>query len=150
MARDFATAQDGILGSLSSEALQELRRSGPVRRFSEGAILFLEGQAGSSVYVLLSGSLRLFRTDGEGREIVLHLVRPGELFAATALSALPCRAIRQTLHLQNRALQAGGSCRNRNPTGDAFPGTPAHGRGRASGLEGFRAPDLAASVGKSR
>ena len=80
-----AVRNNDLLGGLSPESLAKFVQEKRVRALSKGAMLFREGQEGAAIYVLASGSLRLFRTDAEGREAVIHIVRPGELFAETIL-----------------------------------------------------------------
>jgi CRP/FNR family transcriptional regulator len=48
-------------------------------------ILFMEGQEGSSIYFLVKGSIKLYRTNEEGREAVVHFVKSGEIFAEILL-----------------------------------------------------------------
>ncbi|MBF0171775.1 MAG: Crp/Fnr family transcriptional regulator, partial [Nitrospinae bacterium] len=44
-------------------------------------ILFHEGQEGSTVYFLIEGGVKLYRTNAEGKESTIHLVNGGEIFA---------------------------------------------------------------------
>ncbi len=74
-----------LLGGLSPESLALLVTEGRVRHLEKGDRLFTEGDAAPAVYVLATGSVRLFRSGTDDREAVLHLVRPGELFAEVAL-----------------------------------------------------------------
>lgn len=74
-----------LLGGLSPESLEKFARHKRVRELPRGSTLFREGQEGTAIYVLTRGSLRLFRTDAGGREAVIHMVRPGELFAEAVL-----------------------------------------------------------------
>lgn len=55
------------------------------RTVAAGAMLILEGEEGTSVYRLLSGSIRLFRGSPHGREVTIHMVEPGDLFAEIVL-----------------------------------------------------------------
>ena len=48
-------------------------------------VLFHEGQEGDNVYFLASGNVKLFRTNIEGKEVILHFIEPGELFAVLLL-----------------------------------------------------------------
>jgi len=48
-------------------------------------MIFLEGEEGAEVFRLVSGSVRLFRSTPDGREVTIHLVEPGELFAEIVL-----------------------------------------------------------------
>ncbi len=48
-------------------------------------IVFLENQEGSDIYFLLSGNIKLYKTNEEGKEAVIHFVEPGEFFAEILL-----------------------------------------------------------------
>ena len=82
---DALVAQTDLLGGLSSRSLRKITETQRIRSLPKGGLLFLEGDAGTAIYVLASGSIRLFRSDEEGREAVVHLVRPGEVFAEAVL-----------------------------------------------------------------
>ena len=53
---------------------------GDVRRFSRDAMLIVEGAVSSSLFVLLSGRLKVFSRDNRGREVIYNQVGPGEVF----------------------------------------------------------------------
>jgi len=53
--------------------------------FGKREILFHEGDAGSAMYLLAQGTVQLFRTAEGGREVVIRLMKPGELFAEAVL-----------------------------------------------------------------
>jgi len=48
-------------------------------------IVFLEAQRGKNLYFLLSGNIKLYKTNEEGKEAVIHFVEPGEFFAEIIL-----------------------------------------------------------------
>ncbi len=48
-------------------------------------ILFTEGETGHSIYFCVSGNIQLYKTTGEGREIVIKTIKPGEIFAEVIL-----------------------------------------------------------------
>jgi CRP-like cAMP-binding protein len=48
-------------------------------------ILFTEGERGSALYLLATGAVSLIKTSPDGREVVIKVVRPGELFAEVIL-----------------------------------------------------------------
>ncbi len=70
---------------LSREELAELRTRGRVRRFRPGSAIHFVGDLASSVCLVLSGLVELTRAHEEGRELVISLVRPGEVFGVLAL-----------------------------------------------------------------
>ncbi len=54
------------------------------RSFVKGEALFSEGEEAGGFYLLVEGHLKLCRVSQDGREKVLHFVRPGETFAEAA------------------------------------------------------------------
>ncbi len=48
-------------------------------------IIFLEAQKGSNLYFLITGNIKLYKTNEEGKEAVIHFVEPGEFFAEIIL-----------------------------------------------------------------
>jgi CRP-like cAMP-binding protein len=47
--------------------------------------LFLEGETGHSMYLMAQGAVQVFKTSAEGKEVVIKLVRPGEIFGEVVL-----------------------------------------------------------------
>jgi len=47
--------------------------------------LFFEGEEGNLLYFLISGNVKLYKTNMEGKEAVIHFVRHGEIFAEILL-----------------------------------------------------------------
>ena len=48
-------------------------------------MLFREGEQGHSMYLMAQGVVELFRTSEDGKEVVIKLVRPGEIFGEVVL-----------------------------------------------------------------
>ncbi len=48
-------------------------------------IIFLEAQKGKNLYFLITGNIKLYKTNEEGKEAVIHFVEPGEFFAEIIL-----------------------------------------------------------------
>jgi CRP/FNR family transcriptional regulator len=55
------------------------------RRFGKRDPLFAEGAAGTAMYLLTDGNVQLFKTNAEGREIVIRTLKPGDVFAEIIL-----------------------------------------------------------------
>ncbi len=51
--------------------------------------LFVEGRKGMALYVLVSGSVQLYKVGPGGRKVVIKTVKPGELFAEAVLFEKP-------------------------------------------------------------
>jgi len=48
-------------------------------------MLFMEGDQGHSMFLMAQGAVQLFKTSAEGKEVVIKLVRPGEIFGEAVL-----------------------------------------------------------------
>jgi CRP/FNR family transcriptional regulator len=76
--------QSLLFSGLSGEDLAALATITVRRRFGKGESLFCEGDQATGFYLLVSGSIKLCRMSHEGREKVLHFVKPRETFAEAA------------------------------------------------------------------
>ncbi len=61
--------------------------TGHERSLERGEILFHEGQPAEALYAVIEGQLKPVRCSPKGRELLLHLVNPGQTFAEAALFA---------------------------------------------------------------
>ncbi|NVN89623.1 MAG: Crp/Fnr family transcriptional regulator [Desulfuromonadales bacterium] len=73
-----------LFSGLSDGDLAELATITVRRKFSKGESLFSEGDVANGFYLLVSGSIKLCRMSHDGREKVLHFVKPRETFAEAA------------------------------------------------------------------
>lgn len=48
-------------------------------------MLFFEGEEGRHLFFMLSGSIKLFKSNPEGKEVVIRFIEPGDLFAEILL-----------------------------------------------------------------
>lgn len=74
-----------LFSGLNEADLAELSLITVKRTFSKGETLFSEGEKATGFYLLVSGSIKLCRLSADGREKVLHFVKPRETFAEAAL-----------------------------------------------------------------
>ena len=70
---------------LATEDLAALGAAMFQRQYPAGQIVLLEGAASSVLYVVQAGRLKLFKTSSRGREQVLRLLRPGDMFNEVAV-----------------------------------------------------------------
>lgn len=73
-----------LFSGLNDADLSELAAITVRRSFRKGETLFSEGEEATGFYLLVSGSIKLCRMSPDGREKVLHFVRPRETFAEAA------------------------------------------------------------------
>jgi len=74
-----------LLRALAHGDLEALGGAMFQRTYPAGQIVLLEGAASSVLYVVQSGRVKLFKTSPRGREQVLRLLRPGEMFNEVAV-----------------------------------------------------------------
>ena len=70
---------------LDEKELKALAEIASVRRPAKGDILFWEGDHATGFYVLLAGSIRIYKASAEGKEYTIHQIRPGQMFAEAAI-----------------------------------------------------------------
>jgi len=70
-------------------SLDGVAKFSPNRRF---ASLYSEGSPADTVFFVESGLVKIHRRGEEGKEIILQIVAPGELFGEQALGSEPTRA----------------------------------------------------------
>jgi len=79
-----------LLKSLSDEEADLLAEIGVFKTIKKNAVMISTGDTSDNVYILASGSARVYRTNEEGRQITLNTLQPGTLFGElAALSDAP-------------------------------------------------------------
>jgi CRP-like cAMP-binding protein len=68
-----------------TNALAELAARGSERKLRHGQILFTANDPANGLYIVLSGSVRAFRENIDGREQTIHVERAGGLLAEVAV-----------------------------------------------------------------
>lgn len=63
---------------IPQDLLKQLLTAGDTRRYAVGDILFHQGDASDALYVLLSGRLRVYSGNANGREVVYNVLEPGD------------------------------------------------------------------------
>ncbi len=74
-----------LFTALDDAAALSLRASMDSVKISKGGILFKEGDSGEHVYVIVEGKLKLGTSSGDGRENLLSILGPGEMFGELSL-----------------------------------------------------------------
>ena len=59
---------------------EELARIASNRSYKKDHLIFSEGDAGVGFYVIISGRVKIFKLSPEGKEQILHMMGPGEIF----------------------------------------------------------------------
>ena len=74
-----------LFASLSEQELAELATATRRTAYPRGAFVFSEGEKGDGFHILVQGLVKLCHLTPDGREAVLHLIRPGNMFGEAAV-----------------------------------------------------------------
>ena len=74
-----------LFTALDEAAAISLRASMDTVKIAKGSILFKEGDDGEHLYVIIDGKLKLGTSSGDGRENLLSILGPGEMFGELSL-----------------------------------------------------------------
>jgi CRP-like cAMP-binding protein len=77
--------QAPLFGALDDEAALALRSSMTEARLRRGEVLFHEGDSGDKLYLVTDGKVKLGRTSSDGRENLLAILGPGQMFGELSL-----------------------------------------------------------------
>ncbi|MFN0300542.1 MAG: Crp/Fnr family transcriptional regulator [Burkholderiales bacterium] len=86
-----------LFNGLSPEGIAALAASTIVRKLAKSTIVVTEGERSDSLYVILSGRVKVFVSDEDGRDLVLNVRGPGQYFGELALDEGPRSASVATL-----------------------------------------------------
>jgi len=90
-----------IFETLNDQRLAEIARFATLRSVPRNATILQAGDSTDNIYLVLAGSLKVQISDQDGREVILALLGPGEMFgemgvidehprSATVVSSVPC------------------------------------------------------------
>ena len=74
-----------IFCDLEPEALDQLCRYARHAMFKRGAALFSKGDPGTSLFAVVSGTVKMSVSSADGRSAIFNLIGPGETFGEIAL-----------------------------------------------------------------
>lgn len=87
-----------LFEQLSAPDIERLAAITTRKRFPSGTAIFFQDDPADSLYVVLSGSAKVFRTSEDGRDRILMILRSGDAFGELAMiEGLPRSATVQTL-----------------------------------------------------
>lgn len=73
--------------SISSTLLEKLKKEGTIKTFAPDTVLIDENDYIKFVPIVLNGSIKVFKVDEEGREMLLYYIKPGESCVMSFLGA---------------------------------------------------------------
>jgi CRP/FNR family cyclic AMP-dependent transcriptional regulator len=77
------------LAPLGPATLREIASSGVVRTFPKNTVLIHEGDVGDSLYIVISGKVKVYASNEQGKEVVIDFHGPGEYLGEMSLDGSP-------------------------------------------------------------
>ena len=94
-----------LFEGLEESALRAIASHALVRAFPGNTILVYEGERTDSLFIILSGRVKIYSSNMDGREVVLNLLDPYDYFGELALiDAEPRSASAMTLEVSRLAI----------------------------------------------
>lgn len=76
-----------LFDGLPPDQLEALAEIGLSKHFNKGQIIFSEGDEADGFYVVVEGTVKIFKLSVEGKEHILHIFEPGEPFGEVPVFA---------------------------------------------------------------
>jgi CRP/FNR family transcriptional regulator, cyclic AMP receptor protein len=86
-----------LIDALNNPALRAIAAEGQIRTFAKHAVIINEGDLGDTIYLILSGLVKVYAVGSEGKEVALNFLGPGELVGELAMDGEPRTASVMTL-----------------------------------------------------
>ena len=74
-----------LFADLPDEDIESISNLAATRTYPKNTIIISEGDDSDSLYVVLSGKVKVFLSDDDGREIIINILGEGEYFGELAL-----------------------------------------------------------------
>ncbi len=105
-----------LFRGLPEDDLNAIAKKAVVKHFQKNAVVITEGEFSQSLYLILSGKVKIYLNDEDGKELVLDTKGPGEYFgemvldegprSASVSAAEPCEfAVISTTEFKNLLLK---------------------------------------------
>lgn len=93
-----------LFAPLAQDTLRAIAATGVVRQFPKNAVLINEGEHGDSLFIVLSGKVKVFASNEAGKEVVIDFHGPGEYVGEMSLDGSPRSASVMTVEPTTCAL----------------------------------------------
>jgi CRP/FNR family cyclic AMP-dependent transcriptional regulator len=97
--------------ALPNEVLRDIAARGGVQRYPAHAVLITEGDQSDTLYIIVSGAVKVYAANEAGKEIILNTHGPGEYVGEMALDGGPRSASVMTLEPTTCAVVSGAQLR---------------------------------------
>lgn len=74
-----------IFADLPQETIEKIAQVGTRKVYSKESVILMEEEAGSALFVIISGKVKVARTSNDGREVILSILAESDFFGEMAL-----------------------------------------------------------------
>jgi CRP/FNR family transcriptional regulator len=74
-----------LFETCSSQELRLIEASTSLKNLAKGDLLFSDEQKASAFFVIIAGSIKIYKLSAEGNEHIIHVQKPGDLVAEAAI-----------------------------------------------------------------
>lgn len=74
-----------IFSELDDETLQKIYKSGLVQNFRKNSVILSEEDAGSAMFFIVEGKVKVSRSSGDGKEVILAILNESDFFGEMAI-----------------------------------------------------------------
>jgi CRP/FNR family cyclic AMP-dependent transcriptional regulator len=85
------------VAAIGDPMVRELAQRGQPRTFPKNAVIINEGDRGDTLFVILTGKVKVYVSDDDGREMILDIYGPGDYVGEMSLDGRPRSASVMTL-----------------------------------------------------
>lgn len=78
-------AQMPMFQGLAHDDLRDVVRHARTRRVAQGTRIFSQGDNADTCYALIDGRVKIVQSGGEGEQMIVHFIGPGEMFGTLAV-----------------------------------------------------------------
>lgn len=74
-----------IFSDIDENELIQIARVGVRKKYKKGNVILLEEEIGAALFVIISGKVKIIRSDEDGREVILSILGENDFFGEMAL-----------------------------------------------------------------
>jgi CRP/FNR family cyclic AMP-dependent transcriptional regulator len=93
----IVSAPDPAIAAIDDPVARDLAGSGQVRSFAKNAVFINEGDRADSLFIIISGRVKVYVSDAQGREMILDIRGAGQYVGEMMLDGGPRSASVQAL-----------------------------------------------------
>ena len=74
-----------IFSELGNDALEKIEKIGSRKAYEKNAVVLMEEDAGTALFVIVKGKVKVSRNSGDGREVILTILGESDFFGEMAI-----------------------------------------------------------------